>query len=93
MCKKYENQARAIEAAYERLRGCEVVNRIYRLFTTTDGVADLIALFAITDGDVGNEFVVHSDGTISYGDGGPINHVSGIGARGIAAMFGADYAL
>lgn len=94
MCKDVNKQAKAIEAVYERLNG-EVVNRIYRVFAKAidGGMDSLVSLFAISNGDVGNEFIVHNDGSISFADGGPIWHVTGMGGRGIAAMCGGDYAL
>ena len=94
MCKDKNAQDKAINELHERLRG-EVINGIYRLFCYNfdGGSDDLVGLFAVTSGGVGNEFDVDTDGNIHYSDRGPVWNVTGIGKRGIAAICDADYAL
>ena len=88
MCKSAENQNKAIDNLYAKLRD-EVYSRPHAIYEHTDYGDDLVGFAAFVEGTLNFFRVmpdnsVRCDGLVSY---------PAMGARGIAHQFGGDYAV
>lgn len=87
MCKKREMQEACLSKVYARCAD-EIVSKVFFLFTNRDEMDDLMSIVTVLKGGEANEFLTHSDGTVTFGDG-PYP-ASNAGKRGIGRMFDAD---
>lgn len=90
MCKNRKAMRACIDEVFARCAG-EVVSRMFLLFENRDEQDDLVSIVALLNGTEVNEFLTHSNGTVTYG-AGPYPAPKA-GARGIGRMFGADKAV
>lgn len=89
MCKKQENQNKAIDNFFDKLRG-ESYGRTFAIYERCDSEqSDLLGFAAFVD-DVLNFFRVMPDDSVRVSDMVPY---PAMGTRGIAAYFSGDYAV